>query len=77
MRAAAGLDAGDAFGRQRAGTHQIFGVPFGVDVVGDRGDLVSDRAASCTVASISAVLPEPTGPPIPTRRGPLGFFVMI
>ena len=37
MRAAAGLDAGDAFGRQRAGTYQVFGVPLGVDVVGDCG----------------------------------------
>ncbi len=41
MRTAAGLDAGDALGRQRAGAHQIFGVPLGVDVVGDRRDLVA------------------------------------
>ena len=41
VRAAAGLDAGDALGRQRAGAHQIFGVPLGVDVVGDGGDLVA------------------------------------
>ena len=41
VRAAAGLDAGDAVGHERAGAHQIFGVPFGVDVVGDRGDLVA------------------------------------
>jgi hypothetical protein len=27
-------------------------------------------------ASVSAVLPEPTGPPIPTRKGPL-LVVMI
>ena len=41
VRTAAGLDAGDALGRERAGAHQIFGVPFGVDVVGDGGDLVA------------------------------------
>ena len=40
MRAAAGLHAGDAFRRQRAGARKIFGIPFGVDVVGDGGDLV-------------------------------------
>ena len=39
MRAAAGLDAGDALRRKRAGAHQVFGVPLGVDVVGDRRDL--------------------------------------
>ena len=39
MRAAAGLDAGDALGRERAGAHQVLGVPLGVDVVGDGGDL--------------------------------------
>src|SRR6185437_6993304 len=27
--------------------------------------------------SISAVLPEPTGPPTPTRRGPWGFFIGV
>ena len=41
VRTAAGLDAGDALGRERAGAHQIFGVPLGVDVVGDGGDLVA------------------------------------
>jgi hypothetical protein len=25
--------------------------------------------------SVSAVLPEPTGPPIPTRRGPFPDFI--
>ena len=41
VRAAAGLDAGDALGGKRAGAHEIFGVPFGVDVIGDRRDLVA------------------------------------
>ena len=71
VRAAAGLDAGDALGRERAGAHQIFGVPLGVDVVGDGGDLVASRMRLHS-ASISAVLPEPTGPPMPTRSGPWG-----
>jgi len=41
MRTAAGLDAGDAIRRQRPRAHQEFGIPFGVDVVGDRGDVVT------------------------------------
>ncbi len=41
MRAAAGLDAGDAIRRQRSRAHQEFRIPFGVDVVGDRGDVVA------------------------------------
>src|SRR6185437_4085439 len=41
VRAAAGLDAGDAIRRQRSRTHQEFGVPFGVDVVCDRRDVVA------------------------------------
>src|ERR1051326_7057551 len=41
MRAAAGLDAGDAIRRQRARAYQELGIPFGVDVVGDRGDVVT------------------------------------
>ena len=41
MRAAAGFHAGDAVGGQRARAHQIFGVPLGVDVVGDGGDVVA------------------------------------
>ncbi len=39
VRAAAGFHPGDALGGKRAGTHQIFGVPLGVDVVGDGRDL--------------------------------------
>src|SRR5580700_5733232 len=41
MRASAGFDAGNAIRRQRSRAHQEFGVPFGVDVVGDRGDVVA------------------------------------
>ncbi len=41
MRAAAGLDAEDAIGRKRAGARQELGVLLGVDVVGDRGDVVA------------------------------------
>ena len=40
MRTAAGLDTGDALGGKRAGAHEIFRIPLGVDVIGDRGDLV-------------------------------------
>jgi len=35
------LDAGNALRHQRARANEIFGVPFGVDVVGDGGDLVA------------------------------------
>ena len=41
VRAAAGLDADDAVRRQRARAHQKLRIPFGVDVVGDRGDVVA------------------------------------
>src|SRR5262249_56011746 len=39
VRAAAGLHAGDALGYERAREYQVFGVPIGVDVVGDGGVL--------------------------------------
>src|SRR6185312_4678263 len=41
MRTAARLDAGDTIRRQRARAHQELGVPLGVDVVVDRGDVVA------------------------------------
>ena len=50
MRAAAGLDTADPLGRQCAAAGQEFGVFAGVDVVGDRGDLVTGRASSCTAS---------------------------
>ena len=69
VRAAAGLDADDALGRQRLGAHQDLRVLLGVDVVGDDRDLVVGRAGALHSTSSSAVLPEPTGPPTPTRSG--------
>jgi hypothetical protein len=39
--AAAGLHSFDSLRRERARAHEIFGVPLGVDVVGDRRDLVA------------------------------------
>src|SRR3546814_14042025 len=39
MRAAAGLDAGDAQRIERAGADQELGILLGVDVVGDDGDV--------------------------------------
>src|ERR1700722_608495 len=39
VRTAAGLDAADAFGRQRTAAGQKLGVLAGIDVVGDRDDL--------------------------------------
>src|SRR5262249_57239893 len=41
VRAAAGLDAGDPLRRERARAHEVLGVPLGVDVVGDRRDVVA------------------------------------
>jgi len=41
VRAAAGFHAHDAFGRERARPDEILGVPLGVDVVRDRGDVVA------------------------------------
>src|SRR6516165_6287492 len=40
MRASAGLDGSDALRRQGPDAHEILGVPFGVDIVGNRSDLV-------------------------------------
>ncbi len=74
MRATAGLDAEDPLRRKRAGLDQNAGVLLSIDVVGDRDDIEwpRKRLQSC---SMSAVLPEPTGPPMPTRRG--CWLVMI
>ena len=72
VRASAGLDAEDALRRQRAGADQELGVLAGVDVVGDGRDVVAPRESCLQSASISAVLPEPTGPPMPSAQRPVG-----
>src|SRR5579883_2892494 len=41
MGAAAGFHAGNALRRERPGAHEIIGVPFRVDIIRDRGDLVA------------------------------------
>ena len=76
VRATAGLHTGDAFRRKRAGADQVLGIPFGVDIVGDGGDLVA-LTQMLAQASINAVLPDPTGPPTPTRKGPCGLFIVV
>jgi hypothetical protein len=69
VRTASRLDAHDAFRRQRlrAGENEL--VFLCINVVSNDVDVVvvPSRLHS---ASTSAVLPEPTGPPIPTRKGP-------
>ena len=64
VRAAARLHADDALDGQRPAAHQELRVLLGVDVVGDGGDVVASRSRLQS-ASISAVLPEPTGPATP------------
>ena len=49
---------------------QEVGVLGRVDVVGDDGEVVARRPSVRQSAAASAVLPEPTGPPSPTRSGP-------
>jgi hypothetical protein len=41
MRTAAGFNADDALRRQRFGTHQNLHIFFGVNIIGDDGDVVS------------------------------------
>src|SRR4051794_23634788 len=43
VRTAAGLDPHDPLGRQAAGAGQELRVLLGIDVVGDRGDLIAAR----------------------------------
>ena len=68
MRAGAGLDRRDARRIDQAGAAQPLGVLLGHEVVGDDGKVDAARAAARGISrSISAVLPEPTGPPMPMR----------
>ena len=69
VRAAAGLHADDAVGRQRLAAHEELHVLAREDVVGDDGPAGTRSRIVLHSASTSAVLPEPTGPPIPIRRG--------
>jgi hypothetical protein len=41
VRATAGFDAGNPVRRQRSGSNEEFRIPFRIDVVGDRGDVVA------------------------------------
>ncbi len=68
MRAAAGFHTDDAFRRQRARFGEDALIFFGIDVVSDHRQLPVSRIALHS-ASSRAVLPEPTGPPTPTRSG--------
>jgi hypothetical protein len=68
-----GLHAHDALGRQRAADGQDALVFLGVDVVGD-GDQVVLVAHGLAQHFQQVVLPEPTGPPMPTRSG--GSFLV-
>jgi hypothetical protein len=53
-------------GGQHRVAQQELGVLAGVDVVGDHGDRQLSRSARHSAATV-AVLPEPTGPPMPMR----------
>ena len=76
VRAAAGLDADDALGRRAPRRDEELLVLLGVDVVGDDGEVVA-VAHRLAQHSTSVVLPEPTGPPTPTRSGCLEVLVIV
>ena len=69
VRAGAGFDGGDARGIDQPGAAQ----PFGIFLV-TRSLVTTARSMPRRVGrdrrSINAVLPEPTGPPMPTRAAP-------
>ena len=67
MRAGAGFDRGHPQRIDQAGAAQPLGVFLGDEVVGDHGKIDAASLSSGIKRSISAVLPEPTGPPMPTR----------
>ena len=66
---AAGLHADDAIGCERLVAHEELRVFFGVDIVGDDGELVA-FAQCATERERERRLAGATGPPMPTRRGP-------
>ena len=56
-------------GGQRLVADQELGVLAGEDVVGDDAEAVASSRSARQSASSSAVLPLPTGPPMPTVNG--------
>lgn len=62
------LHADDAIRRERVVAGQKLRILLGVDVVGDDRDIVDVAKALAERERVSAVFPEPTGPPIPTRK---------
>ena len=71
VRAGAGLDGRYPRRIDQAGAAQPLGVLLGDEIIGDDGDVDAARRQNGISRSISAVLPEPTGPPMPTRAAPI------
>ena len=74
MGAATGFDAHDTLLRQGLEPRQHHRVFAGLDVVGDDGDREFVAHGLAQLLG-QRVLPEPTGPPMPTRNGPLWDFM--
>ena len=70
MRAGARLDRRDARRIDQAGAAHALGVLRGDEIVGDDGEIDAAAIRAGIRRSTSAVLPEPTGPPMPTRAAP-------